>query len=199
MAEKSDGHKRTQVLIWVLVVIVVVLGAALVLTRASNKKSASSSPTPTASAQISPTPSTSQQTTAVGECKTSQLSASLLPASSAAGTSYQTIVLTNVSSSNCTVEGYPGVSLADANGSILGASASRDTVTTPSQLTLAPNKSAYANVGFPDPGNFSPGQCSTPAAIIKIFPPDQTTALKVANTMQYCPGFSVTALSAQLQ
>src|SRR5580704_10901490 len=139
MKKPKSDHKRMQVVIWVLVVLVVVLGAALVYSKSSPKsKSPSPSPTPNVSSQPSASPSATTQATAtprsvvagVGECKTSQLHASVLPSNSAAGTFYQTLVLTNSSGTNCVVEGYPGVSLTSASGATLGQPATRDTVTT---------------------------------------------------------------------
>jgi hypothetical protein len=198
MKKQAENRQRVQLLIWCLVVLAVAVGVYLWYSRAVAAPAHNNSPSPNPSQQVSPQ-ATPQTATTVSSCNTTHLAASLAPASSAAGTSYETLTLTNTGSSACTVMGYPGVSLLSETGAQLGQPATRDTVTSPGEISLQPKQSAYSNVGFPDPGNFGSGQCSSPALTIRIYPPDQTAALTAPASQQYCPGFAVTALSSQLQ
>lgn len=166
--------------------------------------SASSTPTASPSPTSAPTPTATATpvattTPAITECTTTDLTASIAPGSGAAGTSYESLVLTNRSSHSCIIQGYPGVALINAAGATLGQPAARNAVEAPTAITLASGQAAYATLGFPNPGNFDADQCSTAATALRIYPPDQTTALTTPATQAYCPGFFVAALSTSQQ
>jgi hypothetical protein len=139
--------------------------------------------TPIIKKQVQTNAATATNTTTAPEpCNTGQLSLSLLPEGGAAGTYYESLVLTNKSTQSCVVNGYPKVSLLDAAGAMLGQSAMDDTTGSPAAvaLTLAPAASAYAHVGFlKAPGN-SPGDCTTTSATLRVYPPGETAALLVS-------------------
>jgi hypothetical protein len=133
-------------------------------------------------------------------CRTADLSASLEDAGAAAGTHYSYVVLTNSSGPTCTMYGYPGVSLVDASGNVLGKPADRNPVHSPAVVTLHPSQSGYALVGFPNPANFPPGKCTTESsASMRIYPPDELRSLLVTAHERYCPGFSVSAVTETKQ
>jgi hypothetical protein len=134
-----------------------------------------------------------------GSCQSANLSAELNKSGSAAGTTYYSLVLRNFGSQACTMNGYPGLSMVDSKGNVLGSPAARNAVIAPQTLSLAHGKAAYAQVRFPNPGNFSAGQCSADAAAMKVYPPDQTQALNVKSKLPYCPGFSTSAMSLTQQ
>lgn len=132
--------------------------------------------------------------TPVGVC--SNLTLSLLDnGGGTAGTYYTNVVLTNAGNTTCTVTGFPKVSLLDAKGVVLG-TATNTTSVTATAISLAAGKAAYAAVGFPNADNFEAGKCSVAAKNLSVTPPGATTPLLIATTYPYCPGFSVSALSA---
>jgi len=146
--------------------------------RPSGTPSASTSPTPTA------TPSPSQPLAA--GCKSKHLTLSIGQGQGAAGSSYQPIVFTNTGSKPCSLVGYPGVSFVDSGGNQLGAAATRSHG--PSQpVTLASGGTASALLQIPDPGVYSQAQCAPmTAAELKVYPPNETVALRVSDTATIC-------------
>src|SRR5215469_13906833 len=106
----------------------------------------------------------------------------------AAGTSYVPIDFTNTSGHSCDMFGFPGVSFVTGNpGSQIGAPASRQTTFGPETVTLASGATAHAWLGVVDAGNFSPSACGPVTAHwLKIYPPDQYTALYSSFTTQVC-------------
>ena len=165
----------------------------------------SPSVSPTPSATASPTATASATPTTVAQCASANLAVSLTSGSGTAGTYYYWLTLTNNGSQSCTMTGFPGVSLLDKSGVMLG-QASR-TSATAQKLTVAAGKAAYSQLGFPDAGNYSSGTCSTGADSLRVYPPNETAPLSIANiaqynspfTGQYCPGFSVGPVVASKQ
>ena len=100
----------------------------------------------------------------------------------------QTIVFTNTSGATCTLYGYPGVSLVSAPPyTQIGLAAKRDSTTPVRLVTLAPGASANAVLQIVDALNFSPATCSpTKAAYLRIYPPNQTVPVYLANASQTC-------------
>jgi hypothetical protein len=94
---------------------------------------------------------------------------------------YYPLKFTNVSSSACTMYGYPGVAFATSpGGTIIGAPAGRRTTSgiTPTLITLQPRGTARAVLGVSDV--LVSNQChqnQTPVNTVQVYPPDQYTAL----------------------
>lgn len=151
--------------------------------------------TPSPRGPASPSP-----TAGPAGCATTQLSLSLGQQQGAAGTDYQTLVLTNTGLS-CRLRGFPGVSLLRADGGQVGASAAA-TGPRGAQVLLAPRSSAYAVLSIANAGNYPPADCRPqPATRIRVYPPGQTTPLTAAASVQACsaPGvrqLRVTAVRA---
>jgi Protein of unknown function (DUF4232) len=123
-------------------------------------------------------------------CRTAMLSASLTNSQGAAGTLYSHLVFHNVSTTSCTVNGYPGVSFVDGAGHQIGAPAQR----APGYggaVTVGPGQSAGAVFALHDSYVSTASNCaSTTAAGLRIYPPNETTA-------QFLPGqFTVCANAA---
>jgi len=178
--------------------------AAVLLTAVACSKGAtpaastapSSAPTATPAASSSSSPQTSAPA-GTPHCRTNDLSASVATSGAAAGTAYDELTFTNHSSAACTLTGYPGVSLADASGNQIGQPATRNSVHPSDVVTLQGNGYAYSLLGFPNPGNFPSGKCSsTKSTSLRVFPPGETQSLLVPLVETYCPGFSVAAVSA---
>jgi len=108
---------------------------------------------------------------------------------------YQTIDFTNTSGSSCTLTGYPGVSLVTGpSHQQLGLAAKRGTSTPAATVTLAPGATANAQLQIVDALNFPSSSCQpAKAADLKVFPPDQFTAVYLPDTSYGC-GKSVQTL-----
>jgi len=141
----------------------------------------SSSEPPAAVASSSPAAGTTA-------CATSGLQIKLGPADGYAGGSYQTIDFTNTSGSPCTLTGYPGVSLVTGPPyKQLGVPAKRSTSTPARVVTLAPGATANAVVQIVDALNFPSPSCEpAKAAALKVYPPNQFTAVYLPDTSYGC-------------
>jgi hypothetical protein len=155
-----------------------------------------SSPTAAASQGSSPTASASP-TAAAGpaECSSADLRVSLGRGGAAAGTAYTNLDFTNVSSTSCFMQGYPGVSLVTAGsnaGSQVGSDAKRDPVYPAHAITLGSGQTAHSVLGVVTAANFPPSKCQPVTAHwLKVFPPDSTVALYIHFTTQTCSSTSV--------
>lgn len=129
------------------------------------------------------------------ECTTAGLHVAVGSNQGAAGTIYYNIDFTNVSSSSCILQGYPGISLVSAGstaGSQIGADAKRSSDTAVHPITLTPGQTAHALLGIADAANFTASSCHPVTAHwLKVFPPDQTVAAYVSLRTQTCASTSV--------
>jgi hypothetical protein len=118
----------------------------------------------------------------------------------AAGSTYVPIDFTNTSASPCTMDGYPGVSFVSSpSGSQLGNPAARNTAATPAMVTLAPGGVAHAILQVAEAGNYSQSACTPVTAHwLKIFPPDQVTAIYAHYDVQACSAKLPASLGSQL-
>jgi hypothetical protein len=133
-------------------------------------------------------------------CLASGLQAQLGASQGAAGTIYQVIVLTNTSSSSCTLYGYPGVSFVNGQGgSQVGAPATKNPAVKAAQLTLAPGGKANALLAVHDAGAY-PDCRPTSVDWLRIYPPGDFGSLYVQYKAQACANkaksiLTVTAVS----
>ncbi|MBL1098770.1 DUF4232 domain-containing protein [Streptomyces coffeae] len=111
-----------------------------------------------------------------------------------AGNVYLPLVLTNTSTSACTLTGFPGVSLLDADGALIGAPAVRRGPSH-STVSLPPGGRASAVLHTLNEG-VSDTPCWKPAAAIRAYPPDSLRAMKTAaHSFRVCGGvFDVEAV-----
>jgi hypothetical protein len=114
----------------------------------------------------------------VHRCTTANLRVWLaVPGDGTAGPIYYQLELSNVSSSACTVYGYPGVSAVAAGGKQLGSAARRNSVKPATLITLAKGATAHVLLGITDPGFFSPSACPRANAIgLRVYPPNDTAS-----------------------
>ncbi len=140
------------------------------------------SASPASSAPSGPTP-----------CATSQLNLTVGDQQGAAGTDYQTLVLTNTSTTTCRLAGFPGVSLRDANGQ-LGAAA-QHTGPAGEPLLLAAGATAHVVLSVANAGNYPASACKPkPASQVRVYPPGQTAFLTAADPVQACSNASTQQL-----
>jgi hypothetical protein len=118
-------------------------------------------------------------------------------AEGAAGSIYQNIDFTNAGSTSCTLYGYPGVSLGTGMPfTQVGAAATRSTTAAPSAVKLAPGQTANAVLRVVEAANYPQATCSpTPTTYLRIYPPNQTTALYLAFKSTGCTSNSVKLLT----
>jgi hypothetical protein len=100
----------------------------------------------------------------------------------------QTIVFTNTSGATCTLYGYPGVSLVSAPPHTqIGLAAQRSSTTPVKLITLASGATASAVLQVVDALNFGTATCSpTKAAFLRIYPPNQTAPVYLADASEVC-------------
>lgn len=134
--------------------------------------------TPSASARASDSSASSTGSGAAGtRCHTSELRATVGGNDPGAGQENFPVVLTNSSHRTCTLRGYPGAAFVDGSGKQLGPDPKRSPGS-PSTVTLAPGKSAWAGLTFSNP-EISGAKTATPATLV-VTPPDERDPLEVA-------------------
>jgi hypothetical protein len=113
-----------------------------------------------------------------------------------AGSVIETIDFTNNGSSDCTLYGYPGVSLQGGSPAAqVGAAAARNRVTPASLVTLAPGAVANAALQVTVAGNYPSATCNpAPATSLLVYPPGQTVPASVAYSTTGCSSTSVALL-----
>ena len=137
-----------------------------------------------------PAPSTSVSPGVTGPlaCAPGDLKVTLGVSQGYAGGVYETIVFTNTSGSACSLYGYPGVSLVSAPPyTQIGLAAQRGSTTPVKLITLASGATASAVLQIVDALNFGTATCSpTKAAFLRIYPPNQTAPVYLADTSEVC-------------
>ncbi len=162
---------------------------------AGSATAATASPSAPAASSSSPAVVAPSSSAGSAACATSALQVKLGASDGYAGGVYQTIDFTNTSGSSCTLTGYPGVSLVTGpSHQPLGLAAKRTTSTPATTVTLAPGATANAQLQIVDALNFPSPTCSPAKATdLKVYPPDQFTAVYLPDTSYGC-GKSVQTL-----
>ena len=174
-----------------------------------NSAAGGSSPSPgggmapsTAPAAPASSPAASPGSAVTSGCPSSVLKASvdIAQGGAAAGSSYVPIDFTNTSGSACTLDGYPGVSFVRGpSGGQLGNPATRNPAAAPAMVTLAPGGIAHAVLQVAEAGNYSQSACTPVSAHwLKIFPPNQATAIYARYDVQACSARLPAKLGSQL-
>jgi hypothetical protein len=188
------------------------VGVALTLAACSSSPTASKATTTTTGRSTSTTatttaptstssPSSTTSTTAAGvtTCLASQLSIGSHAQGAAAGTIYLTVTLTNISSSTCTLSGYPGMQLLGAQGTAiptnvvrggLGAGAPAAAQKPPSLVTLLPQQVATFSLMYEDVPEGNETTCPT-SSRAEITPPNDVTPGVVTLRITPCGGGTV--------
>jgi hypothetical protein len=95
--------------------------------------------------------------------------------------------LSNISSHDCTLLGYPGVSATNVGGGQLGSAAGRVSSHPVKQIVLGPAGTAHVELSITDVGNFPAGACHpVTAANLKVFPPNDFTATRIPFSFGAC-------------
>ena len=164
-------------------------------TPASSATHASASSSPAGAGTGSPQASTGTASaspaatgTSAAACPTRSLSVKPGLAQGAAGSIYQVLDFTNISTVTCTLYGYPGVSLAGGSPvTQIGLAAARTHNTPVTLVTLAPRAVASALLRIVAAGNFPAAKCQlVKSTYLQIYPPNQTTPSYLAYQAQAC-------------
>jgi hypothetical protein len=194
-----------------VVITTAVAAAALLLTACGPSQAqsqgttgpASTSSTPTASsapatsqAPSSTPPPSSSAPTEPARCKAANLTVTEdSSGGGAAGSVYSQLILTNSGAEPCLLRGFPGVSLtADANGAPIGAPARQDGSSPVADVLLAPGKAGAADMRYTQAGNF-PDCTVTQAAGYRIYPPEDTASLFLAEPRNACANDKIELLT----
>ena len=111
------------------------------------------------------------------------------------GSYYSIIDFTNTSSASCTLYGYPGVSLRNAEYAQIGAAATRTAKPAPSLVTLAPGATGNASLRMTDPSVYPSSECDqVTSAYLMIYPPDQTESTELPLKEATCSSSSIKML-----
>ncbi len=128
-------------------------------------------------------------------CATSALKVSLGSPNGTAGTTFYPLKFMNTGKLGCTLRGYPGVSAVTSSSKQIGSPASQIS-SSYRTVTLLSGKSASAQVGIVETGNFSPSQCApVTAAGLKVFPPGQGKAVTIKKSFSTCSSTNVISLT----
>ena len=143
-----------------------------------------SSPSPTGSHTSAPSPTTSIPAGAVATCLTSQLSLAAGPTNGAAGSLYTSFSFTNTGGKPCSVHGFPGVSLLNDAGAIVGQPATRDG-SIGSLVRLGAGQRAQFILRV---GTATRTGCNVPrpSSQIMVYPPEQSVPLRIPFTTGSC-------------
>jgi len=173
-----------------------VLGAALAPALAAcGSASPAAAPSVTVTVTATPrastapaSPTASPTPTGPAGCTTPYLKALVGPGGTAAGSAYYPIEFTNISSSVCTLYGFPGVSFVTAvGGSQIGPSAVENPIRQRRLVTLAPGKTASALLQVVNAENYPQRRCKPVTAHwLKVYPPGETSALYYGFTALIC-------------
>jgi hypothetical protein len=163
---------------------------------------AGTTPTASAGAANSTSPSSPQATSSPAQaagtspsgipaCTTSALRAAVDTSAGGAalGSTYYPIQFTNTSSSTCNLYGYPGVSfVTGAGGSQIGIASTENPAHPRQYIDLAPGQVAHANLQVTVAQNYPAADCGSvvTAHWLRIYPPNQTSALYASFTAQTC-------------
>ena len=116
----------------------------------------------------------------------------------AAGSRSLSLVFSNNGDRECTLSGYPGVSLVNANGNQIGSPADRAASTNVKTVMLKSTQSTSALVTYPVEANFDAGTCTDGATKLRVYPPNDVGYISVVSPITgWCPGFQVGPVVAE--
>ncbi|RSM60031.1 DUF4232 domain-containing protein [Kibdelosporangium aridum] len=118
----------------------------------------------------------------VARCGPTVLKGEIVSGDAAAGNRYAKLSVTNTSSKACTLYGYGGLQLTDANGHAMPTKLTRKPDPAPSLVTLEPGQKAYKNLHWgavPDGTESTTGPCEPESKGATVIPPDETQPFTV--------------------
>jgi hypothetical protein len=141
--------------------------------------------TPSSSSSTPPSSETKAAAPAVKRCDSTALKGQVDPTDAGAGNRYGKFVVTNASTVPCTLNGYSGFQLENAQGAV-PTKLERKADPGPKALTLAPGQTASANLHWgvvPSGSEPVEGPCQPEPSKAAAIPPDETVPLTVPWTL----------------
>ena len=173
------------------------LASVAALAAACGSSTPNATPTKTVTVTAAPQAPASSPGTATGTpaapggpapCPTRSLGLKLGLSQGAAGSVYQVLDFTNISSVSCTLYGYPGVSLAGGQPVTQVGLAAGENPTPPRELvTLAPGQVANSLLRIVDALNYPASKCGpVTTQWMQVYPPNQTTPIFLSYKTTAC-------------
>lgn len=203
----KSPRKGGKVVLWIFVILLVLAGGAAagyfygqyeknqaVEKAKQDAQNAAQAEIDKAKEQANKQNTAPEKTVTDATCNADELSLALESADAAAGTYSYNLTFTNIGSRNCTLYGYPGVSLVNDNGNMIGSPAERTENSQELTLTLEPQGKVKSIVYASNSDNFTDGQCKEGATKVRVYPPNDTGYISVPTVetlMSWCPGFQV--------
>jgi heme/copper-type cytochrome/quinol oxidase subunit 2 len=158
-------------------------------TTTTEAPTTTSAPTTTTTEAPTTTSAPTTTTSPTTKCQLAGLHIAHTGSEGAAGTEENTFSIANVSSTTCTIYGYPGMALLDASGNMLPTNVVRGggtgaTDMAPSTVTLPPGSTAYFNVTSSDVTTATT-TCSS-GAQVEVTPPTNTTHVTLSVAIDAC-------------
>ena len=122
------------------------------------------------------------------------LELSLGEGGAAAGNRYQTVVFTNTGSTECTLTGYPGVSLLDASGARIGQPAGRESGTV-AKVSLKAD-GGQASFFIHTTADLGGTGCQAASSTIAVIAPDDTMTMTLPGEVTVCGSFDASPVVA---
>lgn len=121
-------------------------------------------------------------------CTTSHLKGGFAGRSAGASNVDEELQLTNTGTSDCTLQGWPGVSLVgNGNGTQIGKAAVLDRTTTHATVALKPGTAAVAHFHYVQADAFTASSCKPVTGDgFRIYPPGSKTSLFIPSTVRGC-------------
>jgi Protein of unknown function (DUF4232) len=112
-------------------------------------------------------------------CHTGGLTGDVEARDSAPGQRYAALGLKNTTSTACTLYGYPGLQLVDANGAARPTTVVRDRSVAPRSVVVKPGQTAWALLRWTviPADDEAADHCAPDPASLRVIPPDETTRL----------------------
>jgi hypothetical protein len=150
-------------------------------TGAAGTSSTSTTPAP-ATATTTTTAAPSSAVPGIARCSAATLAGAVKAEDSGAGQRYATLVVTNRGQAACTLYGYGGLQLVDAQGKPTPTNLVRTPNPGPALVTLQPGQAAHKKLHWtvvPTGDEPVTGPCQPPSAGATVIPPDETQPFTV--------------------
>ncbi|MCG7524681.1 DUF4232 domain-containing protein [Streptomyces sp. OfavH-34-F] len=156
---------------------------------------AAATASPSRSATATPTPDTGADAAGPGRCTAENLGMTVRPADGGAGQVYYRLTFVNKSARSCTLNGFPGVSLIQRDGAVIGVPAGRDGAAK-GPTVLAPGKTAHVFLHTLNRG-IADGGCWKRADYLRVYPPGSKEALTLRDPQVRICGDRFTTTSVE--
>jgi hypothetical protein len=159
-----------------------------VIAPATSQPTTSVSPSPTGQATGGTGAGGAAPNPEAAQCITNHLKGDFAEGSAGASNVDEELQLTNTGSTDCTLQGWPGVSLVgDSNGTQIGLPAVLDRTTPHATVALKPGTTAVARFHYVQADAFDAGTCKPVTGDgFRVYPPGSKTSLFIPAKVRGC-------------